>query len=120
MHAQLGQIMNNKIQKDQNPTATSEELGAKQGIGHALITTKGVGRPPKPLLQLDLWTRPLPSSRIRNQLVPFPPPHQGDSKGTCCLFSLPHAAARIPVKPCLSFSSGLLSVSIKEAKNPGP
>ena len=25
MHMQLGQIMDNKIQKDQNPTATSEE-----------------------------------------------------------------------------------------------
>ena len=32
MHAQLGQIMDNKTQKDQrNPTATSKELGAKAG-----------------------------------------------------------------------------------------
>lgn len=29
MHAQLGQIMNNKIQKDHKPTAISEVLGAK-------------------------------------------------------------------------------------------
>ena len=31
-HAQLGQIMDNKIQKDQkNPTVISKELGAKTG-----------------------------------------------------------------------------------------
>ena len=31
---QLGQILDNKIQEDQkNPTATSEELGAKAGVG---------------------------------------------------------------------------------------
>ena len=33
MHVKLGQIMDKKIQKDQkkNPTATSEESGAKTG-----------------------------------------------------------------------------------------
>ena len=31
MHTWLGQIMDNKIQKAQSPTATSEELGAKAG-----------------------------------------------------------------------------------------
>ena len=31
MHAQLGQIMNNKIQKGQKPIATFEVLGAKAG-----------------------------------------------------------------------------------------
>ena len=31
MHGQLGQIMNKKIQKDQNPTATSEVSRAKAG-----------------------------------------------------------------------------------------
>ena len=31
MHVQLEQILKNKIQKDQKPTATSEELGAKAG-----------------------------------------------------------------------------------------
>ena len=46
MHVQLGQIMGNKIQKDQkNPTAASEELEAKtgcqeqkQGTAHAPCT----------------------------------------------------------------------------------
>ena len=31
VHVQLGQIMNKKIQKDQNPTATSGEVGSKAG-----------------------------------------------------------------------------------------
>ena len=31
MQGQLGQIINNKIQKSQNPTAISEVLGAKAG-----------------------------------------------------------------------------------------
>lgn len=34
---------------------------------------------------------------------------QEASKGSCYLFSLPWAAAQIPIKPCLNFSSGLLS-----------
>ena len=38
MHAQLGQMMNNKLQKGQNPTATSEVLESKQGPAHDLCT----------------------------------------------------------------------------------
>ena len=39
VHVQLGQVMDNKIQKDQKlPTATSEELGAKQRIAVAPST----------------------------------------------------------------------------------
>ena len=39
VHAQLGQVMDNKTQKDQKlPTATSEELGAKQRIALAPST----------------------------------------------------------------------------------
>ena len=49
MHAQLAQIMGNKIQKDQkNPTATSEEPGSKSTRPSAHMATKRVGRPPKP------------------------------------------------------------------------
>ena len=47
-------------------------------------------------------------------------PPQGGIKGTCCLPSLPPAAAQAPVKPCLNSCSGLSSVSIiKESKDPG-
>ena len=50
MHAQLGQIMDNKTQKDQKkPTATSGEPGAKTGNCtcplHTHSTAKGVGEP---------------------------------------------------------------------------
>ena len=50
---------------------------------------------------------PLPSVHTKNQLTP----PQGAKKRTCCLFLLSHAAAGAPIKPCLDFSSGLLSVS---------
>ena len=70
MHMQLGQIMDNKIEKDQkSPTSTSEELGAKTGsrsksrvlcMPPALNTTKEVGKPPKLPLQPDPWSRLYP------------------------------------------------------------
>ena len=37
---------------------------------------------------------------------------QGVSKGNSYLFLLLNAAARVPIKLCLSFSSGLLAISI--------
>ena len=39
------------------------------------------------------------------------------SKGTCSLFSLPPSAAEAPVKSCLKFWSGLLSISM-DWRNP--
>lgn len=56
----------------------------------------------------------LPSPYIKNKL---PAPSRGANKqasneGTCCLFSLPAAAAGAPRKLCLNSSSGLLSISI--------
>ena len=67
MHAELGQILDKKIQKYQPPpkkiqnnlTATSQEPGANQGVRSknkvlqkppAHRTTKRVGKPPKPPL----------------------------------------------------------------------
>ena len=41
-----------------------------------------------------------------------PPPQGAGKQGTCCLFSLPSAAAGAPIKPCLNLLSGLWSVSI--------
>ena len=41
--------------------------------------------------------------------LPTPPPGMG--KGTCFLLSLLPGAARVPVKPCLNSSSGLLTIS---------
>ena len=68
-----GQIMDKRYKKTKkknkkNPTATSEELGAKkQGVGSksrvlrippALNTTKVGGKTPKPPLRPDPWTHP--------------------------------------------------------------
>ena len=80
MPVQLGQILDNKIQKDQKnpqlPLLKRQEQ--KQGVGSksrvlrmppALSTTRRVGRPPQP----PLWLTPghtLPSPHIRNQLAP--------------------------------------------------
>ena len=71
--ARLGQIMDNKIQRDQkSPTATSEEPEAKAGgweqklgVVHAPCTHhyQRDGRPPKVPLNT-----PLPSPHLRNQL----------------------------------------------------
>ena len=50
-----------------------------------------------------------PRCLLWNQLFPLPPPGMG--QGTCFLLSLLAGAARIPVKPCLNSSSGLLPIS---------
>ena len=72
MQGQLGQIMNNKIQKSQNPTAVSEVLGAKAGY----------------------CTRTLPTTRPKSPLTPFTTP--SSCKEICCLFLLP-----LTIKPSL-------------------
>ena len=87
MHAQLGQVMDNKIQKDQKlPTATSEELGAKQGIALAPSTQEhqSAGQTAKPPHQ----TSPGPAPTLPPYKEPACPP-RGGSKGTCYLFLLP-------------------------------
>ena len=69
---QLKQIMDKKIQRDQkNPTATSEEQGAKAGncMPPEHSTTRAVGKPPKPPLHWTPGHTPLPSPNIRNQLA---------------------------------------------------
>ena len=71
MHAQLGQIMDKKIQKTKkNPLLPIlKSLEQKQGVGSkssvlsmpvALNTSRGVGRPPQPRLWPDPWTHPYP------------------------------------------------------------
>ena len=53
---QLGQIMNNKIQKDQKPNCHFWGVEGKIRVLHIIpahSTTKEVGRPPKPPFQPD-------------------------------------------------------------------
>ena len=82
MQGQLGQIMNNKIQKSQNPTAVSEVLGAKAGYCTRTLPTT----PPKSPLHLIHGSTPT--------LTPFNTP--SSCKEICCLFLLP-----LPIKPSL-------------------
>ena len=110
---QLGQIQDQKIQKDKIKMncyfwrARSQKLGAKAGQVLRMPTVPTSRRggettwaicPARPL------GAPLPSPHTKSELDPF----QGAGKGTCYLFSLPPAAGPgAPVKPCLNFLSGL-------------
>ena len=96
MNVQLGQLMDNKIQKDQkNTTSTYEETGAKtgcweqkQGTAHSPCTQPHQRGGQTPLAQLlDI---PLPLPHIRNRLSS---PPQGVSKGTCYVFLLSPSTA---------------------------
>ena len=58
---QLGQIMDNKIQKDQKAQLMLlKSPEQKQGTAHARCTQRRlrVGKLPQPPLQPDPWTRP--------------------------------------------------------------
>lgn len=70
-----------------------------KGQAHHLSQPSGVLLGPAPIL-----------TPMKNELAPL----QGRSKGTCCLFLLPPTAAEAPIKPCLSFLSGLQSISIDQ------
>ena len=112
MHSLGKQLMNNKKQKGQNPAATSEVLRAKAGS----CTWSLHPAPPRGWADHPSYTSG-PTHRAAPTLTPCKgparttPPHQRASKGTCFLFSLTCAAARIPVKLCLNSSSGLLPTS---------
>ena len=104
MHAQLEQIMDHKIQRDQKtwlPLLKNWEQ--KQGTVHApaLSTTKGMGKPCKPPLQPDPLDTPT--------LTPFKEPTHsasGRKQGNLLLDFGPPATAGDPIKPCLNFLPG--------------
>ena len=106
---QICKIMNNKIQKGQNPASTFKVQRAKaghckwslhtappRGWADHLSSSSGLNYPSAP-----------PSPLFRDQLAA----PQGVSKRICYLFLLPCAAAGVLVKPCLNSLSGLLSIS---------
>ena len=99
-----GKLWTTRYKKTKNPTATSEEPGAKAGYRACPLHST----PPKG--RADSLSHPsgLTPGHTPTQLTP----PQGASKGTCYLFSLPRAAAGAPIKPCLNFLSGFLSISI--------
>lgn len=105
MHGQLGQIMDNKIQRKkktkQKPTAPSPEH--KQSIwsksrlldmppAHNATICHPCGLTPGP-------TRT--HAYIGNQLAPLT--SKQASMGNCCLVLLSSATAVAPTKPCLNF-----------------
>ena len=87
----------------------------------ALTISKGVGKTPKPPLSTPLARSldTLPTFNLyKKPASPTPsppqlhPPTSGASKGRCYLLSLPPETTGAPVKPCLNFLTGLLSISI--------
>ena len=85
---QLGEILDNKIQKDQKPQLSLlRSREQKQGTARAPCTFKGVGNPPKPAPQ------PHPIEGTSSSLSVFSGSKQGN-----LLFSLPPAAVGAPVK----------------------
>ena len=91
MYEQLGWIMNNEIQKDQNVTATSEVLRAK--VGYSAWSLQKVCPRGWP----DHLSHP---SRLAHQFTPTLSPHLrdqvtsllGESKGTYFSFMLQHGS----------------------------
>ena len=101
LQVQLGQILD-KMQKDRKA-----QLPFLKSWVHASYMQhhQGGGGQTTQAIPLAQPLRPPPSSPF-NQLTT---PTQGASKDTCCLFLLLTAAAQVPVKSCLNYSSGLLS-----------
>lgn len=73
MQGQLGQIINNKIQKSQNPTAISEVLGAKAGYCTQFLRTAppGGGQTTKAAHPAHPMDPPLLSPHLREQFAPL-------------------------------------------------
>lgn len=93
-----------------NPTATSEETGAKSGglcMTLAHNTIKGEGKPPHHPSGLTLL---LPSPYTGNQLTPLSFSKWARETVICFCSFLLQKEPRI--KPCLKFLSDLLSISI--------
>lgn len=103
MHEQVGQIVNNKKQKGQKLNSYFWGIQRNSKVLHTIpvhSTTKWVGKAPKPPLLSH--GPPLLSPHLRDQLT-----SPSGSKKTCYLFPL----YGVPLKPCLNFSSGPLSIS---------
>ena len=109
-----------RYKKTKNPTATSKVPEAKAGFWkwslHIAPPRRGTDHPSHPSPRPQ--TRPYPPPLCGIPPPPYPPP--GATQGLCYLFSLSVAAAWVPIKPCLNFSSDFLSICVdKEFKNPG-
>ena len=113
MHAQFGQTIDNKIQKDQKiPTATSEGPRARGGYCAYPLHTA----PPKGWAKhLSHPSEPSPGPEtVTPYKEPACPPwgaSEQEREPVAC-FLLLSATAGAPGKPCLNFLSGFLLISI--------
>ena len=87
MHAQLGQIINNNIQKGPNPTAISEVREGKAGCCPWSQYTAPQRGWADGLSHLSSPTHQSTPSHLRGPAQPL----RAASKGTCYLFLLPYA-----------------------------
>ena len=118
---QLGQSVDNKIQKDQKTWSLllksreqKQDAQSKRSllcIHQALYTTKGVGRPPKPAAAWHVGT-PLASPPGQGLAHPCSLLHLGEQAGDLLLAPAPHPAQGPPRELCLNFLSGLSSLSV--------
>lgn len=111
----MGQIMKNKIQKDQNPSAISEVSGAKAECCVCTLHTAPLREWADHLSHLSG-----PNPGHNHILTPYKKPvcHLSGSKEKNLL--LVFAAVGALRKTCLNFLSGPFQFTlIKEAKNPG-
>ena len=119
VHAQLGQIMDNKIQKDQKPNCHFWRARGKNRVsgakaGYFFTTPCPLHTTPKGgAKHLSHSSCPIPG--YTPTLTPYKEPAHPTSEskqGKLLLVFASAAAAGAPVKPCLHFLSGLLSISI--------
>ena len=64
MHGQLEQIMDNKVQKDQNLSCyfwSKKGVGSKRTVMYMPSSLNTIRQPPKPLLQSDPRIHPYPN-----------------------------------------------------------
>ena len=100
------------IKRRKNPTATFEEPRAKAGYCPCPLHTTPTKGWANHLSHPSRWTPGHTPTLTPYNEQATPPSTQEVSKETCYLFLLPPAAAGAPIKPCLNFLYGLLSISI--------
>ena len=110
MHAQLGQILDQRIQKDKKPNYHFRRVGSNKTLG--VRSKSRVLHMPPALSTTNEWESTYATPLAEPWTHPYHHPIKGTSKETCYLSSLyPAPGARAPMKPCLNFLSDLSSIS---------
>lgn len=104
----MGQILDKRYERTKNATATSEEKGAKTGSS----TCSPHSTPPEKWANHLSHLFNLTSEHATYKEQACHPFREQMNKGTSYLFSLLSTVAGAPIKLCLIFLSGFVSVSI--------